>query len=105
VITRKLVGETKKSPACYIEGFVQPTADNWQEFFLGHQEDIADALVGMMNPQPRKQLMSAQFFALSQDVEQEAIDSQPQLPGTYRQSETIDVKSSIVCEQEDPMPF
>jgi hypothetical protein len=107
VITRKLVGETKKYPACYIEGFVQPNADNWQEFFLGHQEDIADAVVEMMNPQPRKQLLSAKFFALAPDIEQEAIApaSYPTGQATLSTSEAIDVHSSIVSDAEDRMPF
>jgi hypothetical protein len=107
VITRKLVGNATKSPACYIDGFEQPTADNWQEFFLGNQEATADAVVEMLNPQPRKQLMSAQLFALSPHLEAEAIVPTPQLaPGssTAVTSEAIDVKS-IANGGEDRIPF
>jgi Family of unknown function (DUF5895) len=117
-IVRKLVGESKKSPACYIDGFVQPTADNWQEFFLGSHEDIADAVVGMMNPQPRTRLLSAQTFALAAHMEPEAVEPHPQLPSapaaypqahiTHAASEAIDVKSSIVPsvdDGEDRIPF
>jgi hypothetical protein len=112
VITRKLVGNATKSAACYIDGFEQPTVDNWQEFFLGNQEEVADAVVEMMNPQPRKQLMSAQLFALSPLLEAEVIVPTPQLaPGSYPNknttggtSEAIDVKS-IVYGGEDRIPF
>jgi Family of unknown function (DUF5895) len=117
-IVRKLVGETKKSSACYIEGFVKPTADNWQDFFLGSQEDIADAVVGMMNPQPRARLVSAQSFALTPTQEPEVIAPVPQLQGSapvsYSKtlaiavSEAIDVKSSIVPavdDGDDKIPF
>jgi Family of unknown function (DUF5895) len=110
VITRKLVGESKKSPACYIDGFDKPTTDNWQKFFLGNQEDIADAVVGMMNPQPRTRLVSAQSFALTPHVEPEAVDPKalPAAPATYPKTratfpsgEEIDVQSSIVPSVED----
>jgi hypothetical protein len=115
VITRKLVGDTKKSPACYIEDFNKPTADNWTEYFLGNQEDIADAVVSMMNPQPRKQLVSAQSFALSPHLEAEAIEPQPQLPAapatypktraTLAATNAIDVQSSAIDDSEDRIPF
>ena len=112
VITRKLVGNATKSPACYIDGFEQPTVNNWQDFFLGNQEATADAVVEMMNPQPRKQLMSAQLFALSPHLEAEVIVPTPQLaPASYPNtnttggtSEAIDVKS-IVNGDEDRIPF
>jgi Family of unknown function (DUF5895) len=109
VITRKLVGDTKKSPACYIEDFNKPTADNWTEYFLGNQEDIADAVVGMMNPQPRTRLVSAHSFALTPHTEPEAIDPQHQVaPATYPKtyatlsaSDAINIQSSIVSSHED----
>jgi Family of unknown function (DUF5895) len=52
-IIRKAVGDKIKSPACYINGYVAPTVDNWQDFFLGTDEEFADAVIGMMNPRPR----------------------------------------------------
>ncbi len=115
-IVRKLVGDTKKSPACYIEGFVQPTVDRWQDFFLGSQENIADAVVGMMNPQPRTHLLNARLSA-SADEEPEAIAPTPQLSGTAPSaypkthpivSGAIDVQSSIVPsvdDGDDRIPF
>ena len=92
-LVRKLVGETKKSQVCYIDGFVPPTADNWQNYFLGSYEDVADAIVGMLNPQPRKQLASAQSFALVSQSEPE------EAPGAFSplcSEDAIDVKSSLV---------
>lgn len=114
-IVRKLVGESKKSPACYIDGFVQPTVDNWCDFFLGNYEDLANAVVGMMNPQPRTRLVSAQSFALTPHVEPEAVEPKalPAAPATYPKtratfpSEAVDVQSSIVpCDDgDDRIPF
>jgi hypothetical protein len=115
-IVRKLVGSSKKSPVCYVGGFVQPTADNWQKFFLGNQEDVANAVVGMMNPQPRMRLLNAQSFALTPNVEPEAVDPKalPAAPETYPQTaifpsgEAIDVRASIVPsvdDGDDRIPF
>jgi hypothetical protein len=122
-IVRKLVGESKKSPACYIEGFVAPTAENWQDYFLGTSEDLADAIVGMMNPQPRARLVNAQSFALANDSEPEAIaparQLEPSAPAskidnavafitgqaTKFDTNAIDVKSSLVPALDDDIPF
>jgi hypothetical protein len=114
-IVRKLVGDSKKSPACYIEGFVPPTADNWQDYFLGNHEALADAVVGMMNPQPRARLVSAQSFALASDSEPEAIAPTPQLKRSASAAysplpigDAIDIQSSIVPavdDGEDRIPF
>jgi Family of unknown function (DUF5895) len=52
-IIRKAVGDKIKSPACYIDGYVAPTVENWENFFLGTNEEVADVVIGMLNPRPR----------------------------------------------------
>jgi hypothetical protein len=59
IIKRMLVGTGLKSAACCIDGFVAPTADNWQSFFLGECEEVlAQTVLQIFNPQPRT-LLSA----------------------------------------------
>lgn len=59
-IKRMSVGNGKlKSFACCIDGFVSPTADNWQLFFLGEGEEVlAETILQILNPQPRSLQMA-----------------------------------------------
>ncbi len=113
-IVRKMVGDSKKSAACYIDGFVAPTAENWQDFFLGTQEDLADAVVGLMKPQPRGKLLNAQSFARGNDSEPAAIAPTYQLqglvPASYSNADValvvngaIDVKGAAI--DADSIPY
>jgi hypothetical protein len=109
LIIRKAVGEKIKSPACYIDGYVAPTADNWQDFFLGTDEDIADLVIGMMNPRPRLLLADPTPGTI---VMTPPSDPQPQnlqiTPAVDDAVAAIDVSSSIidaVDEELDNIPF
>ncbi len=56
IIARKLVGTKTKSLCCYIDGFVAPTMDNWRSFFVGIDENLADFMIEIINPQVQNQL-------------------------------------------------
>jgi hypothetical protein len=75
-LIRKSVGEKTKSPALYVDAYVEPTVDNWQEFFLGNDENLADMVVGLMNPRSRLLLADPTAGAISLTP---AADSQPQI--------------------------
>ena len=75
-LIRKSVGEKTKSLALYVDGYVQPTVDNWQDFFIGTDEDLADMVVGLMNPRSRLLLADPTAGAISLTP---AADPQPQL--------------------------
>jgi hypothetical protein len=96
-----------------------PDVSNFQVYLVvcvdEHNQPLHD-IVGMMNPQPRAGLVSAQAFALTPHAEPEAIVPAPQAaPASYQKtqatlsaSEAIDVKSSTVPsvdKGEDPIPF
>jgi Family of unknown function (DUF5895) len=103
-LIRKSVGETIKSPALYVDGYVEPTVDNWQDFFLGTDEDLADMVVGLMNPRSRLLLADPTAGAISLIP---AADPQPRLEAQPSQptigipaldsNPAIDVQSSTVA--------
>ena len=119
-IIRKSVGDKIKSPACYVDGYVNPTVDNWQDFFLGTDDDLADAVVGMMNPQPRLLLpdptpgtivMTPAPAAQPQILQSQSLPSvgtAPAIPqsGGFANdnSNAIDVASSPVAQESTPVP-
>ena len=88
-LIRKSVGEKTKSPAPYVDGYVQPTVDNWQDFFLGTDEDLADMVVSLMNPRSRLLLADPTSGAISLAP----AEIQPQLAA----QPAIDVQSSAVA--------
>jgi hypothetical protein len=82
MIKRELVGNGKlKSAACYVDGFVQPTAANWQSFFLGESETLlAETILQILNPQPRALLSSpssGSVIALMPPAELEVTPAEP----------------------------
>jgi Family of unknown function (DUF5895) len=126
-IIRKNVGDKIKSPACYVDGYVNPTVDNWQDFFLGTDDDLADAVVGMMNPQPRLLLpdptpgtfvMTPAPVAQPQILQSQSVPSvgtAPAIPqsggfssrgfaNANDNSNAIDVASSPVAQESTPVP-
>jgi hypothetical protein len=103
-LTRKSVGEKTKSPALYVDGFAEPTVDNWQDFFLGTDENLADMVVGLMNPRSRLLLADPTPETISLTP---AAEAQPQLEAQLSRpnvgipaldsNPTIDVQSSTVA--------
>jgi hypothetical protein len=49
-VKRELAGNNAKSPACKVHFHVAPTQDNWEEFFVGRQDDIADRFLNLLTP-------------------------------------------------------
>ena len=112
IIIRKAVGDRIKSPACYIDGYVAPTTSNWEDFFLGTNEEIADIVIGIMNPVSRLLLadptpgtmvltLPAPPQPQSLPVMPAAVENAAALPD---RATAIDVNSSIV-EETDDIPF
>jgi hypothetical protein len=108
-LIRKSVGENIKSPALYVDGYVEPTVDNWQDFFLGNDEDLADMVVGLMNPRSRLLLAdpAAGAISLTPAAEpQPQIEAQPARPTVVipalDSNPAIDVQSSTVAPTQEP---
>jgi hypothetical protein len=49
-VKRELSGNNAKSPACKVHSHIAPTQDNWEQFFLGRQDEIADHFLNLMAP-------------------------------------------------------
>lgn len=103
-LSRKSVGEKTKSPALYVDGFVEPTVDNWQEFFLGTNENLADMVVGLMNPRSRLLLADPTAGSISlapaaepqQQIEAKSTRPNVEIPA-LDSPPAIDVPSSTVA--------
>jgi hypothetical protein len=90
---------------------------NWTDFFLGTDEALADAVIGIFNPQPRKLLLPPTagtiVLALAPEPEErvlqiETVTTAPAngLPSasTIDNSNAIDVASSPVAQESIPAP-
>jgi Family of unknown function (DUF5895) len=49
-VKRELAGSSMKSYACKVDGHISPTAANWENFFLGRNEEKADRFLNLMVP-------------------------------------------------------
>jgi Family of unknown function (DUF5895) len=49
-IKRELAGKGAKSPACKVDSHTVPTQENWEQFFLGRVDDIADRFLNLLAP-------------------------------------------------------
>jgi Family of unknown function (DUF5895) len=63
-VKRELAGNNAKSPACKVDSHVAPTQVNWEQFFLGRQDDVANRFLNLLTPTteltlPQSQLLSA----------------------------------------------
>ncbi|WP_373544685.1 DUF5895 domain-containing protein [Chamaesiphon sp.] len=47
---RELAGTGAKSPACKVDSHLSPTQDNWESFFLGRDDAIADRFLDLIVP-------------------------------------------------------
>jgi hypothetical protein len=102
-LIRKSVGEKTKSPALYVDGYVPPTVDSWQDFFLGTDEDLADMVVSLMNPRSRLLLAepTSGAISLAPAEVQPQLEAQPAHPTVavpaLDSQPAIDVQSSTVA--------
>jgi hypothetical protein len=49
-VKRELAGNNAKSPACKVDKHTAPTQENWEQFFVGRQDDIADRFLSLLAP-------------------------------------------------------
>jgi hypothetical protein len=49
-VKRELAGNNAKSPACKVHSHVAPTQANWEQFFVGRQDDLADRFLNLLAP-------------------------------------------------------
>jgi Family of unknown function (DUF5895) len=47
---RELAGNNAKSPACKVDSHISPTQENWETFFLGRNDAIADYFLDLIVP-------------------------------------------------------
>ncbi len=48
-VVRELAGNGQKAPACKIASHTKPTIDNWESFFLGRNDDLAERVLQLLN--------------------------------------------------------
>jgi hypothetical protein len=85
-----------------------PTVDNWQDFFLGTNDEIADVVIGMMNPRPR--LLLADPTPGTIVMTPTAPPQKPQITPAVETAAPIDrsnaIDVSLIADEElDHIPF
>ena len=73
-VKRELAGAGAKSPACKVHSHVEPTQENWEQFFLGRQDEIADRFLNLLAPTTELTLPQANVLSLTEQIE-DSIDS------------------------------
>ncbi len=111
IIIRKSVGDKVKSPACYIDGYVHPTVLNWQDFYMGTDERLADAIIDILNPRSRSLLSpptAGTIMLAPAESDPQILQPAPALVTAATppvdNSNAIDVASSPVAEELAPAP-
>jgi Family of unknown function (DUF5895) len=67
-VKRELAGNNAKSPACKVHSHVVPTQENWEQFFLGRQDEIADKFLNLLAPTTELILPHTDLFNLNDRV-------------------------------------
>jgi Family of unknown function (DUF5895) len=49
-VKRELAGNNAKSPACKVYSHVEPTQDNWEQFFLGRNDGMTNKVFDLLLP-------------------------------------------------------
>ncbi len=63
-VKRELAGNNAKSPACKVHSHVAPTMANWESFFLGRNDEVADRFLDLMVPTSELILPQSNVLAL-----------------------------------------
>jgi hypothetical protein len=63
-VKRELAGNNAKSPACKVHTHVAPTQVNWEQFFLGRQDEIADRFLNLLAPTTELTLPQTNLLSL-----------------------------------------
>ena len=105
-IKRELVGNGKlKSAACYIDGFVEPTVDNWQSFFLGESETLlAETILQILNPQPRALLSSPSSGSVIALMPPAELEVTPPAPRQISAVEDVDLIPTVPAQDVELIP-
>ncbi len=74
-VKRELAGNNAKSPACKVHSHVEPTQENWEQFFLGRQDEIADRFLNLLAPTTELTLPHNNVLSLTHKIEDEPSDS------------------------------
>jgi Family of unknown function (DUF5895) len=70
-VKRELAGNNAKSPACKVHSHVAPTQENWEQFFLGRQDEIADRFLNLLAPTTELVLPKANTLSLVEHTDDE----------------------------------
>lgn len=73
-VKRELAGNNAKSPACKVHSHVAPTQSNWEQFFVGRQDAIADRFLNLLAPTTELTLPQANVLNLLDKPEDENLD-------------------------------
>lgn len=65
-VKRELAGNNAKSPACKVYSHVAPTQSNWEEFFLGRQDEIANRFLNLLAPTTELTLPQTNTLSLAE---------------------------------------
>ncbi|WP_310417266.1 DUF5895 domain-containing protein [Chamaesiphon sp. OTE_8_metabat_110] len=65
-VKRELAGNNAKSPACKVHTHVEPTQANWEQFFLGRQDEVADRFLNLLAPTTELTLPQANLLSLAE---------------------------------------
>jgi hypothetical protein len=72
-VKRELAGNNAKSPACKVEQHTAPNQANWEQFFVGRQDDIADRFLSLLAPTTELILPKSNVLSLTETVEDNLI--------------------------------
>ncbi|WP_310487422.1 DUF5895 domain-containing protein [Chamaesiphon sp. VAR_69_metabat_338] len=70
-VKRELAGNNAKSPACKVHSHVAPTQANWDQFFLGRQDEVANRFLNLLTPTTELTLPQSQLLSATDRVEDE----------------------------------
>lgn len=70
-VKRELAGNNAKSPACKVHSHVAPTQANWEQFFLGRQDEVANRFLNLLTPTTELTLPQAHLLSATDKVEDE----------------------------------
>jgi Family of unknown function (DUF5895) len=70
-VKRELAGNNAKSPACKVHSHVAPTQANWEQFFLGRQDEVANHFLNLLTPTTELTLPQSQLVSATERVEDE----------------------------------
>jgi hypothetical protein len=70
-VKRELAGNNAKSPACKVHIHVAPTQANWEQFFLGRQDEVANRFLNLLTPTTELTLPQAHLLSATDRVEDE----------------------------------